>query len=326
MKFEALTEEIQNADLTSAEAVAQFRNQFLGRKSGKITDLFKQMPTLAPEERKSFGAKINALKDLAEARLADAQTQTQPKSNDKSVDFTLPGTPIQLGSLHPLTQTLNDIKQFFAMLGFGVVESPEIESDWYNFTALNFPPEHPARDMQDTFFLQSDKSVLLRTHTSPGQIRALENADLPLRVIVPGRVYRNEAISYKSYCLFHQIEGLFVDEGVSFADLKQILRLFAEFIFGEGVKMRFRASYFPFTETSAEVDIWGKKPDGTEQWMEILGSGMVDPEVLKAVNIDPEKYTGYAFGMGLERITMLRYGITDIRVLYENDVRFLNQF
>ena len=220
----------------------------------------------------------------------------------------------------------------FESYGFDVEEGPEVEDDWHNFTALNFPPDHPARDMQDTFFVEAntgdDDGVVLRTHTSPVQIRVMERDEPPVRVVVPGRVYRNEAISYKSYCLFHQVEGLYVDKGVTMADLKQILHAFAKTLFGDDVRMRFRPSFFPFTEPSAEVDIWWADDNlpGGGRWLEILGCGMVDPNVLKAVDIDPEIYTGYAFGMGVERIAMLRYGIEDIRILYENDVRFLEQF
>ncbi len=231
-----------------------------------------------------------------------------------------------------MTQTLRLITRVFESYGFTVAEGPEIEDDWHNFSALNFPPDHPARDMQDTFFIEptdrDHKGILLRTHTSPVQIRIMQNQEPPVRVIVPGRVYRNEAISYKSYCLFHQVEGLYVDEGVTMADLKQILHAFARALFGDDVVMRFRPSFFPFTEPSAEVDIWWKDDSvpGGGRWMEILGCGMVDPNVLDAVGIDSEKNTGYAFGMGVERIAMLRYGIDDIRILYENDVRFLEQF
>ncbi len=246
--------------------------------------------------------------------------------------MTCPGRPQPQGSLHPITQALNLILQVFESYGFDVEEGPEIEDDWHNFTALNFPPDHPARDMQDTFFVEppsgDDGGIVLRTHTSPVQIRVMERDEPPVRVVVPGRVYRNEAISYKSYCLFHQVEGLYVDEGVSMADLKQILHAFARTLFGDDVRMRFRPSFFPFTEPSAEVDIWWADDSlpGGGRWMEILGCGMVDPNVLESVGIDSEKYTGYAFGMGVERIAMLRYGIDDIRILYENDERFLQQF
>jgi phenylalanyl-tRNA synthetase alpha chain len=227
-----------------------------------------------------------------------------------------------------LTQTLDEILRIFGRLGFGVAEGPEIETDWHNFTALGFPEDHPARDMQDTFFLREDRSTLLRTHTSPVQIRALLAAPPPLRIVAPGRVYRNEDITYKAFNLFHQVEGLVVDEDVTMADLKAVLRLFAEAVFGAGVRMRFRPSFFPFTEPSAEVDIWWANDalPGGGRWLEILGCGMVDPVVLEHCGIDPERYTGYAFGMGVERIAMLRHGLDDIRLLFENDVRLLAQF
>ena len=246
--------------------------------------------------------------------------------------------PVAPGSLHVLTQTLADIQDIFRSFGFAVARGPEIEDDWHNFSALNFPADHPARDMQDTFFLEppppEGRGVVLRTHTSPVQVRALEAQPPPLRLIAPGRVFRNEAISYKSYCLFHQVEGLVVDEGVSFADLKAMLTAFARAFFGASdgpareARMRFRPSFFPFTEPSAEVDVWWADDalPGGGRWMEILGSGMVDPNVLTNVGVDPERYTGYAFGMGVERLAMLRHGIDDIRLLYENDVRFLRQF
>jgi phenylalanyl-tRNA synthetase alpha chain len=227
---------------------------------------------------------------------------------------------------------MNDVVRIFERFGFAVAEGPEIEDDWHNFTALNFPPDHPARDMQDTLFIEASEGgeggVLLRTHTSPVQIRVMQEQPPPVRVVVPGRVYRNEAISYKSFCLFHQVEVLYVDEDVTFADLKYLLHAFARSLFGDDVRLRFRPSFFPFTEPSAEVDIWWANPDHPDggQWLEILGCGMVDPNVLTAVDIDPERYTGYAAGLGIERIAMLRYGIDDIRLFYENDIRFLDQF
>lgn len=325
------------ADVSSAETLEAFRVAFLGRKQGRVTGLFKRVKEIAPEQRRDFGQAVNALKARAEAILENAEAALQAGGPMPAydLDLTLPGRTLALGSLHPLTQTLEDIERFFARLGFAVAEGPEIEDDWHNFTALNFPPDHPARDMQDTFFLERPDpnaadggGVLLRTHTSPVQVRALEAHGVPLRIIAPGRVYRNEAISYKSFCLFHQVEGLYVDEGVTFADLKEVLHLFARHFFGEDVRMRFRPSFFPFTEPSAEVDIWGvdeSHPDGG-RWLEILGCGLVDPNVLDTAGIDSERYTGYAFGMGVERIAMLRHGIGDIRLLYENDVRFLAQF
>ncbi|MCH8123795.1 MAG: phenylalanine--tRNA ligase subunit alpha, partial [Bacteroidetes bacterium] len=250
----------------------------------------------------------------------------------RDIDLSLPGRAPKMGSLHPITQTRHLINRVFESYGFTVEEGPEIEDDWHNFSALNFPADHPARDMQDTFFIEPTDlehgGIMLRTHTSPVQIRTMKDGEPPFRIIAPGRVYRNESISYKSYCLFHQVEGLFVDEGVTMADLKQILHAFAQAIFGDDVQMRFRPSFFPFTEPSAEVDIWWNDESlpGGGRWLEILGCGMVHPNVLEAVDIDSEKYTGYAFGMGIDRIAMLRYGIDDIRILFENDERFLDQF
>ena len=324
----------------SEEEAEAFRVKYLGRKSGLVTNLFKTITDVPPEERGTFGQRVNALKQAAEARLEDALgrlRQNGEEARTSGLDLTLPGRrPAPAGSIHPLTQTLEAITQAFARFGFSVAEGPEIEDDWHNFTALNFPPDHPARDMQDTFFLERPDvqgdgqggGVLLRTHTSPVQVRVMEIQPPPIRVIVPGRVYRNESISYKSFCLFNQVEGLCVDEGVTFADLKQSLYAFARDLFGPDVRMRFRPSFFPFTEPSAEVDIWWPDADrpGGGRWMEILGCGMVDPNVFEAVGIDAERYTGYAFGMGVERVAMLRHNIEDIRTLYENDVRFLSQF
>jgi phenylalanyl-tRNA synthetase alpha chain len=331
--LDRLSADIDAHPLDSDDALEAFRVRFLGRKSGAITELFKQMGTVPAEERREFGAKVNALKQRAEDRIEEARLSLDRSqaSGKQDIDLTLPGRRPPMGSLHPLTQTLDDIRGIFERFGFEVATGPEIEDDWHNFTALNFPPDHPARDMQDTFFLESPdegEGILLRTHTSPVQIRVMESQKPPIRVIVPGRVYRNESISYKSFCLFNQVEGLYIDEGVTFADLKQLLYLFAQAVFGEDVQIRFRASYFPFTEPSAEVDVWWKKPDHPEggMWMEILGCGMVDPAVLEAVGIDSERYTGYAFGLGVDRMAMRRYGIDDIRVLYENDIRFLRQF
>ncbi|MDE2997361.1 MAG: phenylalanine--tRNA ligase subunit alpha [Bacteroidota bacterium] len=333
-----LKADIEGAVLDTADAIDAYRIRYLSRKQGQITALMKRIPDVAPENRKAFGQEINAAKAMVEARIEEASAALAGAGGSSAApsDLTLPGRHLPEGSLHPITQAARLITRVFESYGFDVAEGPEIEDDWHNFTALNFPPDHPARDMQDTFFIEgADEEhggILLRTHTSPVQIRVMEDqmkeGEPPIRVIVPGRVYRNEAISYKSYCLFHQVEGLYVDEGVTMADLKHILHAFARTLFGEDVRMRFRPSFFPFTEPSAEVDIWWKDeslPDGG-RWMEILGCGMVDPNVLEGVGIDSEKYTGYAFGMGVERIAMLRYGIDDIRILYENDVRFLEQF
>jgi len=333
-ELEALRHAIETAPIDSEEEAEAFRIRFLGQRSGQITHLFKRIREAPPEERPRIGQQLNALKRLAEQRLEEARARLRRAAHPRTEvpDLTLPGRRTFTGSLHPLTRTLEAIVRVFEQLGFSVAEGPEIEDDWHNFTALNFPPDHPARDMQDTFFLHQGASyreaVVLRTHTSPVQIRVMEQMAPPIRIIAPGRVYRNEAVSYKSFCLFHQVEGLYVDRNVSMGDLKQVLYLFARALFGEDVHMRFRPSFFPFTEPSAEVDIWWPLPDHPEggQWMEILGCGMVHPNVFRAVGIDPEEYTGYAFGMGVERIAMLRYGIDDIRLFYENDLRFLEQF
>jgi phenylalanyl-tRNA synthetase alpha chain len=328
--LDRLAAQIADDDLGSAEAREAFRVRYLGRKAGVITDLFKRLPEAAPEERRALGQRLNALRDAAEQRLAEADARLAAEAAERAprLDRTLPGRRPPEGSLHVLTQTLDEILRIFGRLGFGVAEGPEIETDWHNFTALGFPEDHPARDMQDTFFLREDRSTLLRTHTSPVQIRALLAAPPPLRIVAPGRVYRNEDITYKAFNLFHQVEGLVVDEDVTMADLKAVLRLFAEAVFGAGVRMRFRPSFFPFTEPSAEVDIWWANDalPGGGRWLEILGCGMVDPVVLEHCGIDPERYTGYAFGMGVERIAMLRHGLDDIRLLFENDVRLLAQF
>lgn len=323
--------DLEEEPLDTNEQIEAFRIRYLGRKQGLITDLFAGIRNVEGPERGAYGQRVNLLKQRAEERIDEAKQRLTATATESRVDATLPGRPLPVGSLHPITQTAEEIKRVFARLGYSIAEGPEIEDDFHNFTALNFPANHPARDMQDTLFLEPPpphgRGVLLRTHTSPVQIRVMESSEPPYRVIVPGRVYRNEAISYKSYCLFHQIEGLCIDEGVTMADLKETLHLFAQEMFGSNVVMRFRPSFFPFTEPSAEVDIWWQ--DDSEkggQWLEILGCGMVDPNVLEAVDVDPERYTGFAFGMGIERIAMLRHGIEDIRLLYENDVRFLSQF
>ncbi|NBC17531.1 MAG: phenylalanine--tRNA ligase subunit alpha [Bacteroidetes bacterium] len=329
-----LRQEMEAEEMTSEDDVERFRIKYLGQKRGRITKMFKKIRDVAPEDRPAFGQQLNALKQETEARLEQARERLAQDRPDEtvSIDLTLPGRRPFRGSVHPLTQTMNDVVRIFERFGFAVAEGPEIEDDWHNFTALNFPPDHPARDMQDTLFIEASEGgeggVLLRTHTSPVQIRVMQEQPPPVRVVVPGRVYRNEAISYKSFCLFHQVEVLYIDEDVTFADLKYLLHAFARSLFGDDVRLRFRPSFFPFTEPSAEVDIWWENPDHPDggQWLEILGCGMVDPNVLTAVDIDPERYTGYAAGLGIERIAMLRYGIDDIRLFYENDVRFLDQF
>ena len=327
--------EMRRAVIDSVEAAERFRVRYLGQKNGLITGLFKRIPLEPKDRRRESGIQLNALHALATERIEAARkaAHTQAGGASEGIDLTLPGRRLSPGgSTHPLTQTLSSITQIFERLGFTVSEGPEIEDDWHNFTALNFPADHPARDMQDTLFLeaseQGEGGVMLRTHTSPVQIRAMMAGDPPFRLIAPGRVYRNESITYKSYCLFYQVEGLVVDEGVSMADLKHVLFTFARAYFGDDVRLRFRPSFFPFTEPSAELDIWWPLPDDPQggRWMEILGSGMVDPNVLESVGIDSERYTGYAFGMGVERPAMLRHGIDDIRLFYENDVRFLAQF
>lgn len=332
LELDPLRREIAESVLSTEEEVEAFRVRFLGRKGGVIRALFSQLGSVSEEERKRLGQEVNDLKTAVEDRIrvATEQLSDHREGATGEVDLSLPGRRPPVGSIHPLTQTLGEIKRVFRHFGFHVAEGPEIEDDWHNFTALNFPPDHPARDMQDTLFVaeagDGREAVMMRTHTSPVQIRVMEREKPPIRVIVPGRVYRNEAISYKSFCLFHQVEGLYVDEGVTFADLKRLLHLFAQVMFGSDVRMRFRPSFFPFTEPSAEVDIWWGDGSGSGRWMEILGCGMVDPHVLQAVGIDPERYTGYAFGMGVERIALIRHDIEDIRLFYENDVRFLQQF
>ena len=293
--------------------------KYLGRK-GIVADLFNQLKDVSNKDRPEIGKSLNQLKNEISKSFSSVVNDSSELDNIQE-DLTLPGLKFPTGRIHPLQQTMNDIKSIFMNVGFSIAYGPEVDDDFHNFGALNFPPEHPARDMQDTFFIDSD--TMLRTHTSNVQIHLMENQNPPLRYIVPGRVYRNEAISFKSYCLFHQVEGIYVDKNVSFADHKGILEYFVKRMFGEKTKMRFRPSFFPFTEPSAEVDIWSEKRG---QWLEILGSGMVDPEVFKSVDIDPEIWHGFAFGMGIERICMLKYGIDDIRLLYQGDMRFLEQF
>ena len=314
------------ADIDSFPAdpreIESLRTKFFGRK-GLLANLYSTLAELPNSEKPAAGQQINALKkELQEEFGAKASlSETGAEIDREILDLSLPGIPIQTGSIHPLQQTLDEIKSIFKSVGFMVAYGPEIEDDYHNFEALNIPKHHPARDMQDTFFVTDN--IVLRTHTSNVQVHLMENREPPLRYIVPGRVYRNEAVSYKSYCLFHQIEGLYVDKNVSMADLKGIIEFFVKRFFGENTKMRFRPSYFPFTEPSAEVDIWDKKRG---KWMEILGCGMVDPNVYDNVGYDSSVWHGYAFGMGIERMTMLKYGIDDIRLFYQNDVRFLEQF
>ncbi len=322
--------EIEKAS-TTAE-LEQVRIKYLSR-NGIVTRLFDELKSVPGEEKPIFGKLLNSLRNEVTESFNSKKSliESNQSSDSTEIDLTLPGKKVKIGSRHILTQTLFEIKSIFKGLGFSVYDGPELESEYYNFEALNFPPDHPARDMQDTFFV-SDK-FLLRTHTTPVQIRIMEKEQPPIRAIMPGRVYRNEAISSRSYCMFHQVDGIYVDTDVSFAELKGTLVSFAEQFYGEGLKYRFRPSFFPFTEPSAEMDITcyickGKGCRVCKQsgWLEILGCGMVDPNVFKHVNYDSEKYTGYAFGMGIERIAMLKYGIDDIRIFFENDLRFLKQF
>ncbi|MVN92192.1 phenylalanine--tRNA ligase subunit alpha [Mucilaginibacter sp. HME9299] len=331
------TAEVEAFSPANADELETFRIKFLGTK-GLIKDLFEQFKSTTPEEKRTLGKVLNQFKQLTEAKHQELKEQfdSQLTTSTNQQDLTLPGEGFAVGSRHPLSLVRNEIIDIFKRLGFVVAEGPEIEDDWHNFSALNFPEEHPARDMQDTFFITKDggqDSIALRTHTSSVQVRMMENGKPPFRAIMPGRVYRNEAISARAHCFFHQVEGLYVDENVSFADLKQTLFHFVQELYGEGTKVRFRPSYFPFTEPSAEMDISCTICKGAgcnmckhSGWVEILGCGMVDPNVLENCGIDSKKYTGFAFGMGIERITNLKYVIRDLRLFSENDVRFLKQF
>ncbi len=320
------------SNVKNSDDLEQIRIKYLGR-NGIISELFNQLKDVAKEDKPAVGKNLNLLRSEVTSQIEKLKSSFVSKKNkgDLQIDLTLPGKKYHIGSKHILTQTLDEIKSIFKEMGFSVHVGPELESDYNNFEALNFPKDHPARDMQDTFFISKD--FLLRTHTSPVQIRLMENMKPPVRAIMPGRVYRNEAVSARSFCMFHQVEGLYVDTDVTFAELKGTLVSFANQFYGEDLKYRFRPSYFPFTEPSAEMDITcfickgiGCNICKKTGWMEILGCGMVDPNVFENVNYDPEKYTGYAFGMGIERIAMLKYGITDIRIFFENDIRFLKQF
>lgn len=326
-------EEVERFSSTSKEEIENFRIKYLGKK-GLLNEFFAEFKNIPNDQKKEFGQVINQLKNTTNEKVNSlkASLDTNTSSDGKYGDLTRPGDPIPLGARHPISIVKNEIIDIFSRIGFNVSEGPEIEDDWHNFTALNLPEYHPARDMQDTFFIQTNPDILLRTHTSSVQVRYMEEHQPPIRTISPGRVYRNEAISARSHCFFHQVEGLYVDKDVSFADLKQTLQYFTSEMFGKS-KIRLRPSYFPFTEPSAEVDVyWGletetdyKMTKGTG-WLEIMGCGMVDPNVLKNCGIDPEIYSGFAFGMGIDRIALLQYQISDIRLLSENDVRFLEQF
>ena len=314
--------EIENYSGSSSEEIEIFRIKYVSKKS-IVNDLFLQFKNMDSHEKKAIGKPLNELKTIAKNKLIELSNKKNTNKNlsNNDIDLFLPPQNDTVGSLHPLRIIRNKIIKIFRDIGFTIESGPEIEDDWYNFTALNFPKNHPAREMQDTFFISKNPDKVLRTHTSNVQIRLMEKQKPPIRVIIPGRVYRNETVSAKSHCFFHQVEGLYVNKDVSFKNLKETLYYFAKEMFGKETKVRFRPSYFPFTEPSAEMDISWKNG-----WLEILGAGLVDPNVLKNCNIDPEKYSGFAFGMGIERIAMIKYGIDDLRLFSENDKRFLNQF
>ncbi|MGB4742633.1 MAG: phenylalanine--tRNA ligase subunit alpha [Flavobacteriaceae bacterium] len=332
-KIHKLIEEAEAFSTQSLKELEEFRVKFLGKK-GLLNDLFASFKEVPNEQKKDFGQAINKLKSVAQEKVSSLKATLENTSNEASLfgDLSRPGEPFNIGARHPISLVKNQIIDIFSRIGFNVSEGPEIEDDWHNFTALNLPEHHPARDMQDTFFIQTDPDILLRTHTSSVQVRYMENNQPPIRTVSPGRVYRNEAISARSHCFFHQVEGLYIDKNVSFADLKQTLQYFTTELFGKS-KIRLRPSYFPFTEPSAEVDVyWGletetdyKMTKGTG-WLEIMGCGMVDPNVLENCGIDSKEYSGFAFGMGIDRIALLLHQISDIRLLSENNVRFLEQF
>lgn len=330
-KIDELLVEVQNFQSSAKDEIEQFRIRFTGKK-GVLNDFYEFLKQVPNDQKKDAGQKINTLKQAVNGKIEELKTSTESSPIVEKEDLTRPAFPLELGSRHPINLVKNKIIDIFKSIGFAVADGPEIEDDWHNFTALNLPEYHPARDMQDTFFIEQNPDVLLRTHTSSVQIRYMENNEPPMRILAPGRVFRNEAVSSRSHCIFHQIEGLYIDENVSFADLKQTIQFFTTELFGKS-KIRMRPSYFPFTEPSAEVDVyWGLNSEtdyritkGTG-WLEIMGCGMVDPAVLKNVNIDPDKFSGYAFGMGIERIVMLLYQMSDIRMFFENDIRMLEQF
>lgn len=334
--IEDLQAQLDDLKAQTQQQVEELRVKFLGKK-GEITKLFEEFRTVQADQKKLFGQKLNILKNSALIRIEAlrAELDNQESASEVGFDLTKPGDRMDLGARHPISITREEILSIFKKFGFSVAEGPEIEDDWHVFSALNFPPDHPARDMQDTFFInnESDNPVLLRTHTSSVQVRTMEKQKPPIRVVCPGRVFRNEAISARAHCIFHQVEGLYIDENVSFADLKQAILIFVQEMFGSSAKIRLRPSYFPFTEPSAEVDVncnicGGKGCNICKNtgWLEIMGAGMVDPNVLEASGIDSQKYTGYAFGMGVERIAMLKWQVKDLRLYFENDVRFLEQF
>ncbi len=329
-----IASEIQSFIINDSKQAEEFRIKFIGTK-GLIKDLYAELKNIDADQKREFGQQINQLKNQAEEKYNLAKENLSDSQVKKDYfDLTKPGFDESIGSRHPLSIVRSEIIEIFKKIGYAVSEGPEIEDDWHNFSALNFPPEHPARDMQDTFFIEKgEQEIALRTHTSSVQVRVMENSTPPIRTISPGRVYRNEAISARAHCFFHQVEGLYIDKGVSFADLKQTLLYFAKELFGEKAQIRMRPSYFPFTEPSAEVDVScsicnskGCNVCKYTGWLEILGCGMVDPNVLESCGIDSKEYSGFAFGMGVERITQLKYKVNDLRMYSENDVRFLRQF
>ena len=331
-EIKIITKEVHAFNSKSSEEIENFRIAYLGKK-GRITQLFTHFKLVPSSEKKEFGRQLNILKSLTSEKIVKLKEEIkeQLKSTKSKTDYTIPGQPFDVGSRHPISIIRDQIIEIFSNIGFNISEGPEIEDDWHNFTALNFPEEHPARDMQDTFFINKD--IALRTHTSSVQVRVMESNQPPIRTISPGRVYRNEAISARAHCFFHQVEGLYIDKDVSFADMKQTLLYFTKAMFGSETKIRLRPSYFPFTEPSAEVDVSctickGKGCNVCKYsgWLEIMGCGMVDPNVLENCKIDPNKFGGYAFGMGIERIAQLKYEVNDLRLYSENDVRFLKQF
>lgn len=332
-RIKELLEEIKDLQAITKDELETMRIKYLSKK-GEISSLFNDFKTISNEQKKEVGQMLNELKNAAQEKINEIKASLEDSGKEEAkLDLARTADPIELGTRHPLSIVKNEIADIFARIGFSVAEGPEVEDDWHVFSALNFPPEHPARDMQDTFFITRDPDVLLRTHTSSVQSRIMTSQTPPIRVLCPGRVYRNEAISYRAHCFFHQVEGLYIDKNVSFADLKQALLYFAKEMFGEGTQIRLRPSYFPFTEPSAEMDISCNLCGGTgcafcknTGWVEILGCGMVDPNVLESCGIDSKIYSGYAFGMGIERITNLKYQVKDLRMFSENDVRFLNQF
>ena len=331
--IEQISAAVDSFKADSLEELEALRIKYLSKK-GEISELFNQFRDVPADQKREIGQLLNQLRDKAQQKINNLKEQVELKKQEADkLDLTRTPEPIALGTRHPLSLVKNEIIEIFSRIGFVVADGPEIEDDWHVFESLNFPPEHPARDMQDTFFIEKHPDILLRTHTSSVETRVMTTQKPPIRILSPGRVYRNAAISYRAHCFFHQVEGLYVDKNVSFADLIQVLLYFAREMFGENTQIRLRPSYFPFTEPSAEMDIscniCGGKGcpfcKGTG-WVEILGCGMVDPNVLKACNIDPDVYTGYAFGLGVERITNLKYQVKDLRMFSENDVRFLNQF